>query len=192
MLLEALTCPGCAEKDNRGMAAKTAANAVPGQAECYTRMCESPGLIKVPQPFALYCRHHERASGGGTSVCTALGGSLVHTVSASTPLKEKRRVGKAHRCVLDPARQADSPMTAHQLTKDELEKVFKSGLHLPDWATLRLVSKPWKAHANSCANHVIVGLTAAEWPDQPPNKLEREVDHPCAAQAAFSRLCYVL
>ena len=80
------------------------------------------------------------------------------------------------------------------LSEDELGKVFKSGLHLPEWAMLRLVSKRWKARADSCADCVNVGLTDAEWPDQRLKEYKWnswELD-PCVAQAAFSRLCYVL
>ena len=78
------------------------------------------------------------------------------------------------------------------LSEHELGKVFKSGLHGPEWAMLRLVSKRWKALADSCADCVSVGLTAAEWPDQHLEKYDWEVNQPCVAKAAFSRLCYVL
>ncbi len=44
--------------------------------------------------------------------------------------------------------------------------VFKSGLHLPEWAMLRLVSKRWKAMVDSCADCVNVTLTEAAWSEQ--------------------------
>ena len=81
------------------------------------------------------------------------------------------------------------------LSEDELQKVLRSGLHLPDWAMVWLVSKRWKALADSCADCVNVSLTDPAW-------LERlegyrlgwhsiAADEPCA-KAAFSRLCYAL
>ena len=48
---------------------------------------------------------------------------------------------------------------------DELGMVFKSGVHLQEWAMLRLVSKRWKATADSCTDRVNVSLTDAAWPD---------------------------
>ena len=77
-------------------------------------------------------------------------------------------------------------------SEDELERVFKSGLHLPELAVLRLVSKRWKALADICADCVNVGLTDAEWPDQRLKEYRLEVDRPRVAQTAFSRLCYAL
>ena len=71
------------------------------------------------------------------------------------------------------------------LLESELGKVFTSGLHLPDWAVLRLVSKRWKALADSCADCVSVSLTAAE-------RRDMGMDWDSAVKAAFSRLCYVL
>ena len=79
------------------------------------------------------------------------------------------------------------------LSENELEKVCKSGLHKPEWAALRLVSKRWKALADSCADHVTVRLTDVEWPDQLLKECECwEVDHPRDALAAFFRLWRVL
>ena len=73
------------------------------------------------------------------------------------------------------------------LLENELGKVFKSGLHLPDWAVLRLVSKQWKALADSCADCVSVCLTDAEC-----QKIDWCWDRACAVKAVFSRLRYVL
>ena len=88
------------------------------------------------------------------------------------------------------------------LSEGELERVFKSGLHLPDWAALRLVSQRWKALANSCADCVNVDWTDAEWADLALNMEKQECDcspegvHLCfysnCAEATVSRLCYVL
>ena len=78
-----------------------------------------------------------------------------------------------------------------ELTEAGLAMVFKSGLHLPEWALLRLVSTRWKALVNSCADCVNVGLMAAEWPELAEEAEEWAADQPCA-KAAFSRLCYAL
>lgn len=81
------------------------------------------------------------------------------------------------------------------LSENETGKVFKSGLHLSDWAMLRLVSTKWKALADSYVDCVNVSLTHAEWPDQ---LLEMSAEYswhvvqPWVAEAAFSSLCYVL
>ncbi len=77
------------------------------------------------------------------------------------------------------------------LADDELGMVFKSGVHLQEWAMLRLVSKRWKAMADSCTDRVNVSLTDAAWPDQPEEAGDIAADQPCA-KAAFSRLCYAL
>ena len=78
-----------------------------------------------------------------------------------------------------------------ELTEAGLAIVFQPGLHLPEWALLRLVSKRWKALVNSYADCVNVGLTAAEWPEHAEEAEEWAADQPCA-EAAFSRLCYAL
>ena len=67
-----------------------------------------------------------------------------------------------------------------------------SGLHLPR-PVLRLVSKRWKAMADSCADYVNVSLTGAAWPDwlEWRDPFGGDIGQPCA-QAAFSRLCYAL
>ena len=84
------------------------------------------------------------------------------------------------------------------LSGDLLEKVFKSGLHLPDWAALRLVSQRWKALANSCADCVNVDWTDAEWEDSNLIMRRQEFNcsptelHLCYAKATVSRLYYVL
>ena len=81
------------------------------------------------------------------------------------------------------------------LSEDELGKVFKTGLHLPEWAMVRLVSKRWKAMADNCADCVNVGLTGAEWQEWlEAYQLKEHImsaDEP-GAKAAFSRLCYAL
>ena len=84
------------------------------------------------------------------------------------------------------------------LSEDELRKVFTSGLHLPEWAALRLVSKRWKALVNSSADCVNVGLTVAELAPHTEGMGQHRSGEECLAQqeecakAAFSRLCYVL
>ena len=91
--------------------------------------------------------------------------------------------------------QRPSLCPMQDLSADELQQVFKSGLHLSDWAMLRLVSKTWKALADSCADCVNVSLTCAEWPEQPMEKSAEhdwQVVQPWVTEAAFSRLCYVL
>ena len=85
------------------------------------------------------------------------------------------------------------------LSEDELRKVFASGLDLQEWAALRLVSKQWKALANSCADRVKVALTAAELHQHTGGKVQFRLSgeefftywDKCA-KAAFFRLCYVL
>lgn len=49
------------------------------------------------------------------------------------------------------------------LSENELGKVLKSGLRPREWAMVRLMSKRWKAVADSCADCVNVGLTDAAW-----------------------------
>ena len=80
------------------------------------------------------------------------------------------------------------------LSEDELGKVFKSGLHLPEWAALRLVSKRWKALANSCADCVNLDWTGAEWQElsMRMKKCDCQGVHICHAKATVSRLCYLL
>ena len=93
-----------------------------------------------------------------------------------------------------------------------MQLVFRGGtspcvsghsLRLQEWAMLRLVSKRWKAMAESCAGCVSkrwkamaescadcvhVSLKGEEWSDQLKTG---DIGQPCA-QAAFPRLCYVL
>ena len=79
-----------------------------------------------------------------------------------------------------------------ELSEDVLAKVFETRRHLPDWATLRLVSKRWNATVNSCADRVSVKLTAAEWRAELAKEAEEWAAHQPGAELAFARLCYVL
>eukprot|EP00891_Asterochloris_glomerata_P006748 jgi/Astpho2/6748/fgenesh1_pg.00102_%23_26_t len=81
---------------------------------------------------------------------------------------------------------------ADELSEDVLAKVFETRRHLPDWATLRLVSKRWNATVNSCADRVSVKLTAAEWRAELAKEAEEWAAHQPGAELAFARLCYVL
>ena len=77
------------------------------------------------------------------------------------------------------------------LSENELGRVLKSGLRPREWATVRLVSKRWKALADSCADCVNVGLTDAAWFIRLKWAIDIAADEPCA-KAASSRLCYEL
>ena len=82
------------------------------------------------------------------------------------------------------------------LSEDELRKVFRSGLDLPEWAALRLVSKQWRALANSFADRVQVAITEAAMYQHTGGKVQPEerilMYWDECSKAAFSRLCYVL
>ena len=103
-----------------------------------------------------------------------------------------------HLSCLAPTRQATcltleaSLFLVQELSEDVLAKVFETRQHLPDWATLRLVSKRWNATVNSCADRVSVKLTAAEWRAELAKEAEEWAAHQPGAELAFARLCYVL
>ena len=152
--------------------------------------CEMAGLAKIAQMISCHKSCHK---------CLHVEGSQ-HALFRDQPLScrcEMAGLAKAPDDQLSQALQQPACLLpgsqpslclVQDLSDDELGTVFKSGLHLSEWAMLRLVSKQWKAMADSCADCVHVSLTDAAWSDE----LEAgDIGRPCT-EAAFSRLCYAL